>query len=153
MGAGPRKPTTPDKTAAPMRGRAVGRTGRVAAKGMTKRQNRASTPAKAWEKTAIRKPTRPQTAPRRAASRSRRTGNGDAVLAAQLEAIGNDLQALAGLRNEVHELRTSIEMLTERVDSLLKASDEHTADRTEESKPATLPEGHSGTEVPGSENA
>jgi hypothetical protein len=153
MAAGPRKSTARHKPAAPTQGHAVGRTGRLAAKRTTKRQNKASTPAKAWEKTAIRKPARQQTPPRRAASGSLRTSNADAVLAARLEAISKDLEALAGLRDEIHELRTSIEMLTDRVDSLLKANDEHTADRSEESEPAIVPEGHSETKVLESDNA
>ena len=153
MAAGPRKPTMPREAAPPTRGRTVRGTRRLATKNATKRLNKAPISDKAWEKIAARKPARQKTAQRRAAPASRRTDDGDTVLAARLEAISSELQAIPGLRDEVHELRTSIEMLTERVQSLLKVHDEPAAARSEESKPATVPDGNSEAEIAEAENA
>ncbi len=53
--------------------------------------------------------------------------NMDSVIAAQLEAMSNDLQSIAALQDEIQDLRLAIETLTERVDELLgtmRGSDE-----------------------------
>lgn len=79
-------------------------------------------------------------------------GGTDAVLAARLESISNDLRAIADLRNDVRELRASIEALTARVDGLLKSSDEQIANHREDTEPASIPEGGSETEIQESDN-
>src|ERR1700737_650091 len=135
------------KAATWARGHTTGKIGRAASKSITDHKSKASALSKPSEKTKLRKPGRPPSAPNRAASAPRRTANRDAAVAAQLKTISDDLQAIVSLRNEVHELRLSIKTLTERVDTLLKATKDDIDHRSEPSEPKIVAKDRPDSEV------
>lgn len=99
------------KKAAVIRGRAPEKITRTAAK------RRATGPlaAKPEAKQAPRKPGRPAKSSTGAQAAG---GRLDSALSAPLEAIRVELASLAGLRDDIRDLRSGIESLADRIDSL-----------------------------------
>ena len=111
--AGGRKKTAAKRgTTTARRGRTASATATVKAKAATPARRKAPT-----RKAALKAPrSRTQAKP---APSNRGTARLDAVLAARLEAIAQDLELIRGLRDEVSDLRIAVETLTGMVEDLV----------------------------------
>ena len=67
-------------------------------------------------------------------------GRTDSVVAAQLEAMSNELQTIPALRDDIQDLRLRIEELTERINELLKRPAAPDRPRPDENQAAPAPE-------------
>jgi hypothetical protein len=71
----------------------------------------------------------------------------DSVVAAQLETMSGELQAIPVLRDDIQDLRLRVEELTERIDELLKRPVEPNRHRPEDNQLPTTPEPKPGSET------
>ena len=99
---------------------ARGSSGKKSASAQKKRQGSSRQPAFAAEpqRSIARKRGRPPGSGRK----HRPCPKLDSIVTTQLEALNNKLQSVVGLRNDIHDLRDSIEVLSAAVDTLLKAN-------------------------------
>ena len=98
---------------------ARGSSGKKSAPAQKKRQGSSRQPAFAAEpqRSIARKRGRPPGSGRKASTASQAD-----LVTVQLEAINNKLQSIVGLRNDIQDLRDSIEVLSGAVDAMLKTN-------------------------------
>ena len=112
---------------------ARGSSGKKSAPPQRKRGGLTQKPAFAAEpqRAVARKRGRPFGSGRKASTVSQ----ADSIVTAQLAAINNKLQSIVGLRNDIQDLRDSIEVLSGAVDAMLKASHESIETAREQEEP------------------